>query len=113
MTAAGVTVRGADTLARTAADAADALRNLAAANARVARAVAAAASPPVRTGRLRASVSASSDASSATVTWPVPYAGFVERRTHFAARALTSRTATATDTYAAAVNDAVNGVRGV
>lgn len=109
---AGVTVRGAANLERTARAAAAELRNLAATNARVAGQILAAAHPPVRTGRLRASGGASSDTAGATVTWPVPYAGVVEHRTGFAAAALAAAEAPALDTYAAAVNDAVGAIRG-
>ena len=109
----GVTVRGAAELERTARAAARELENLAAVNSRVAAGILTAADPPVLTGRLAASLTSSSSSNEATVSSSVRYAGIVERRTGFLARALTTRTTATLELYGAHVNAAVGKVRGV
>lgn len=112
MSSSSVTVTGADRLARTAAGAADRLANLAAVNARIASSILAAARPPVRTGRLRASGRAASSSTDATVTWDAPYAVFADRRRPFAAAALEARTPATVELVAAEVRGAVGSIRG-
>ncbi len=110
--AAGLTVKGADTLARTLGEAARALEDLTATNQRIASGIVTAATPPIRTGRLAASIRPSATATEAVVDVSVRYAGFVEARTGFLAAAVATREAASLDLYADAVDAALANVRG-
>jgi hypothetical protein len=109
---AGLTVKGADTLARTLGDAARALEDLTATNQRIASGIVTAARPPVLTGALAASIRPSATATEAVVDVSVRYAGFVEARTGFLAAAVATREAASLDLYADAVDAALSNVRG-
>jgi len=109
---AGLTVKGADTLARTLGDAARALEDLTATNQRIAAGIVTAANPPRLTGALAASIRPSATATEASVDVSVRYAGFVEARTGFLAAAVATREAASLDLYADAVDAALANVRG-
>jgi phage gpG-like protein len=111
MTAA-VTVDGADTFARTLAAAGRELENLTATNQRIAAGIVTAARPPIRTGRLAASITPSATATTAVVDVSVRYAGFVEARTGFLAAAVATRQAASLDLYRDAADAALATVRG-
>jgi hypothetical protein len=109
---AAVTVKGADTLARTLAAAGRELADLTPTNQRVAAGIVAAANPPRLTGALAASITPSATSTDATVDVSVRYAGFVEARTGFLAAAVATREASSLDLYADAVDAALAGVKG-
>ena len=109
---AALTVDGADTLARTLRAAGRRLEDLTSTNSQVAAGIAAAARPPIRTGRLAASITPSATATTAAVDVSVRYAGFVEARTGFLAAAVATREAASLDLYAQAADAALADVRG-
>jgi phage gpG-like protein len=108
-----LTVKGADTLARTLAAAGRELADLTATNARIAAGIVTAARPPIRTGRLASSITPSATSTDAVVDVSVRYAGFVEARTGFLASAVAAREAASVDLYADALDAACATVRGV
>jgi phage gpG-like protein len=115
-----ITVRGADTLARTARAAARDLADLRAVNAAVARRIAAAANPPRRSGRLAASITPSSTATEAVVSSGLVYAPVQEygwaahgiEGRHFLQTAFDTQRAATVGAYDDAVNDAVRQIKG-
>ena len=120
MTAAGFQVRGADRLARTAADAGRELRDLSRTNRAVAEGVRASASPPRLTGALAASLTVTSSTTEADVTSGLPYAGVIEygwarhniEPSMFLTSAATGRDPASIDLYQRAVDAALAGVKG-
>lgn len=111
MTAA-VSVKGADTFARTLRDAGRDLADLTATNSRIAAGIVTAANPPRLTGALAASIRPSATSTDAVVDVSVRYAGFVEARTGFLAAAVATREAASLDLYLEAVDAALANVRG-
>lgn len=116
-----VQVRGADTLARTAAAAADDLRDLAQVNRAAASAVASAARPPRRTGRLAASIGVQDvSATEATVGTSIVYGAVIEygwpahgiEARYYLADAADASWQTVQNLYADAVDDAIRHVKG-
>jgi hypothetical protein len=117
-----VEVKGAARLGRTARAAAAELRNLTAVNRAAATRIRNATSPPVRTGRLAASIQvldagpAEATVGSSLVYAPVIESGWaahgIEAR-HFLQHAADSQSTACVGDYFAAVDDALAGVKGI
>ena len=115
-----VTVHGADRLARTLNDAARKVKAMAAANRDVAAGIRNAAHPPVRSGRLASSLTATGTDTEATVSSGLVYAPVIEHgwarhnieATNFLAQAETARRAETTKRYSDHCGDSIAGVKG-
>ena len=116
----GITIRGADRLARTTAAAADDIERLTAVNRKVADGIKAAANPPRRSGRLAGSLTAEATAGEATVSSGLVYAGVIEHgwaahgisATNFLTEAARAKESASVKLYSDAVDDALKGVKG-
>ena len=109
-----IEVDGADTLARTLADAADKLGDLTSLHQELGDIIIAAAGPltPVLTGHLRANHTAIASSSETTITNPVRYAPFVHARVAYLTGAATATEATqlaAADRHIQSILDTVKG----
>jgi hypothetical protein len=106
-------VQGAERLAATLDAAAAELTRLAATNRAVASAILGAARPPVRTGRLAASLTATGTDREAVVSSSVRYAPYVERRRGFLEAAARSQQDRAVSLHLEHVDAALGDVKGV
>ena len=111
---AAVTVRGADTLARTLHRAAADVQHLTAAHTAAGQAVTAKVRARTHrlTGRLAASWRAVTDADGVTVSSRVVYAGVQERRNHALSGGLAAATPAVQRIYFGALTDTMGKVRG-
>lgn len=107
-------IDGADTLARTMRAAADDIDDLTTAHRAIGGQVVDVARglAPVRTGRLRSSITADPGPAGVTITAGAPYAPYVHARNPFLADALDRKTAAAVDTITSAVEDALDTIQG-
>ena len=107
-----IDVEGADRLAATIDAAAAGLERMAATNRQCADVILTAAHPPIRTGKLAASGTASGTDTEAVVTYGVRYAPFVEARRRFLAQALAASEQRIIALHLEHVDECLAGVKG-